>query len=268
MLLQDKKIFITGGCSGIGKATAIKCLSEGAYVTIMDYAPAEKLEKLKQELGDKCFVFRGNAMEESDINAAVDYAVEKMGGLDGALNNVGGSTPGMIENLTTEQFDKCMKFSLYSVFFSIRAEVRHMNNGGSIVNTSSLNSQLPSEGAVAYNCAKAGLDALTRTAALEFGAKNIRVNAVRPGWINTEAVQPLHAIEEYRNGINERTPLGRFGRPEDIGNTVAFLLSDECQYMTGSVIKIDGGIEEYGNPNTALQRSLDMNKIYAEAYGI
>lgn len=263
MMLKGKRIFITGGCSGIGKASAEKCIKEGASVTIMDFASEEKLKEVEQELGEHCFTVRGDATKSEEINRCVAYAVEKMGGLDGALNNVGGSKPGKIEEISEKDFEDCLRISLYSTFYSIRAEVKEIekNSGGSIVNISSINSALPSSAAVAYNCAKAGVDILTRTAALEFGEKNIRVNAIRPGAIDTEGVQKVKALPGYEDIIIEWTPLGRFGKPEEVANMVAFMLSDECAYMTGCVIKLDGGIEEFGNPNTKIQETVDFSKL-------
>lgn len=266
MLLDKKRIFIVGGCSGMGKATAIKCLREGARVTILDFASQEVIDATKKELGEKCYIIQGSVANSKDVDRALDYAVEMMGGLDGAMNNSAGTRSGRITDLTDEDFEKSLQMGLYSFFYCVRREGLIMKeNGGSIVNISSLNSNSPAEGQVTYNCAKAAVDMLTRTAALEYGKWNIRVNAIRPGMIATPAVKPLMEIPQYNDFMCDHTPLGKFGTSEDIGNTVAFLLSDECTYMTGSVIAIDGGIEQLANPNTLIGRQMDVETIYREA---
>lgn len=256
MLLENKKIFVTGGCQGIGFGCAKKFIEEGAKVTIMDYADEEKLAEVKEKLGENCFVIHGNVTKSEDVKKAVDYAVEMMGGLDGAVNNAGGGQGATIMEATDESFDFVVKLCLHGTFYSVREEAKVMKeNGGSIVNMSSLNASFTSQGAVSYNSAKAGVDALTKTAALEMGKYGIRVNSIRPGFTMTEGLSGALAVPGYTEIVMEKCPMNRYGKPEDVANLAAFLLSDNSTYITGAIHTIDGGMETTGYPN--VQKAID-----------
>ncbi len=248
-MLKDKKIFITGGASGIGKACAKVCVNEGAVVTIMDIAPDEVLEQVKAEIGGEVYTIRGDVTNYEDVEKAVNFACEKMGGLTGAVNVAGSQRLGRIVDMSPEDFDWTVKLCMYGVFYSIKAEAKIlMETGGSIVNISSLNSQIPGEGFGAYNTAKAGVDNLTRTAAVELAPYNVRVNAIRPGFTATDAIKMMAQIPEYNQLALDRIPMERFVEPEEIGNMAAFLLTDRVQAATGALFAVDGGIDVSGYP--------------------
>ncbi len=248
-MLKGKKIFITGGSSGIGKACAQVCLKEGAQITIMDIASDEALQAEKEELGKNCYVIHGDVTNLEDVAKAVAYAKEQMGGLTGAINVAGSQRLGRIVDMTAEDFDWTVKLCMYGVFYCLKEEAKILKEtGGSIVNISSLNSQIPGEGFGAYNTAKAGVDNLTRTAAVELAPYNVRVNAIRPGFTATDAIKMMAQIPEYNQLALDRIPMNRFVEPEEIGNMAAFLLTDKVQAATGALFAVDGGIDVSGYP--------------------
>ncbi len=248
-MLKGKKIFITGGASGIGKACVKACLAEGAAVTTMDIADDAALLQLKEELGGNIHVIHGDVTNYADVEKAVAYAKEQMDGLDGAINVAGSQRLGRIVDMTPEDFDWTVKLCMYGVFYSLKAEGKILKEtGGSIVNISSLNSQVPGEGFGAYNTAKAGVDNLTRTAAIELAPYKVRVNAIRPGFTATDAIKMMAQIPEYNQLSLDRVPIGRFVEPDEIGNMAAFLLSDKVQAATGALFAVDGGIDVSGYP--------------------
>lgn len=252
MLLEGKKIFITGGYQGIGKACAKMCIAEGAKVTIMDFVEQEKLDALKEELGENCYVIHGDVTNSDTVNQCVAYAVEQMGGLTGAINNAGTSKPSPIMYMSDEDFDFTVKLCLYGTFYVNRAVAKYLKDtGGSIVNMSSLNSTIPNEGAVGYCAAKAGVDMITKTGAFEFGKYGIRVNAIRPGFTHTEAHDIMFTVDGYEKLVTKNIPLGRYGKPDDIANYAVFLLSDRSSQITGTNTLVDGGMEFMSYPDTS-----------------
>lgn len=251
MNLEGKKVFITGGCSGMGRAVADRAIAGGSLVTIFDFAPKEKMDKVQKELGENCFMYQGDVTNAEDVAKGVAYAVEKMGGLTSAVNCAGGGRNGDIDKIALKDFDFTVKLCLYGVFHCLREEIRYMKeNGGSIVNFSSLAADFMSRGGAAYSAAKAGVNALTQTAAIELGKYNIRVNAVRPGLIATEKMAPAMAQPGYTEKFLKDVPIKRPGLPEDVANYVIYLLGDESTYLTGTLTQIDGGCQLVGMPQT------------------
>lgn len=244
MLIKDKKVFITGGCSGMGRAVANLAIAGGSKVTIFDFAPQEKLDQVQKELGENCYMFHGDVTDEESVKAGVAYAVEKMGGLTSAVNCAGDGIFQNFLDMTIHDFDWTLKLCLYGTFFCVREEGKYMKElgGGSIVNFSSISSDHVEPGSAAYSSAKAAINALTKSAALELGQYNIRVNGVRPGLIATEKMAAAMAQPGYTESVIEGIPIYRAGKPEDVADYVAYLLDDQSCYITGTLNRIDGGM--------------------------
>jgi len=182
------------------------------------------------------------------VRSAVDAAAAEMGGLDAIFNNAGTGSMARLHEYEPDEFRRVVDVNLLGVWHGIRAAVPHLlaAGGGTIVNTASISGVRPSPGEGPYAAAKAAIAALTQSAALEYGARGIRVNAVAPGAIWSALTTPLLGMGEWERIWTERTPLGRIGDPEDIGDVVVFLCSDLARYITGQVLVIDGGMTLHG----------------------
>lgn len=248
--LNNKKAFVTGGCSGIGKAISEALIANGANVVIMDYADEERRLVVKKELGDKCEVVFGDVTSEENVKKVIDFTVEKYGTLDIAVNCAGLNDLGNIWELDADSWDHTVKICLYGTFYTIKnASSKMIDLGvkGVIINISSLNSTVPYYQYAGYCSSKAAVDMLTRVASLDLGVHGIRVVAVAPGWIDTPLTNAL--IESAKDIILEETPLGRVGDPSDVANAVVYLASDKASYITGTVLTIDGGQENKAYPD-------------------
>jgi len=246
-LLEGKSIFLTGGGSGIGRATSFALAREGAKLMIADYVPegAERtVKEIKQNGGTAAFV-HADISVTAQVEMAVNKTVETYGRIDGAFNNAGIEGKAADTILCTEEvFDRTIAINLKGVWLCMKYELQHMlkQGGGSIVNTASVAGLRGFVGLPAYNASKHGVVGLTRTAALEFATKNIRVNCVCPGVIHTPMVERL--IDSSTIGEEQLTamePIGRMGKPEEIGEGVVWLLSDASSFVTGHPLVIDGG---------------------------
>jgi NAD(P)-dependent dehydrogenase (short-subunit alcohol dehydrogenase family) len=246
-ILQGKVVLVTGGGSGIGRATSVKLAAEGAKVMIADYnaAGAERTVAMIKETGGIASCVVADVSIASQVATMVNRTVETYGRLDGAFNNAGveGRMADTVE-ATEENFDRLIAINLKGVWLCMKFEIPQMlkHGGGAIVNTSSGAGLVGVEGLSAYNASKHGVVGLTKTAALEFAQKKIRVNCVCPGLINT----PMVARMIDSGGMNEQDfiagePIGRMGKPEEIGEGVLWLLSDAASFVTGHAMSIDGG---------------------------
>jgi len=245
--LQDKVILVTGGGSGIGRATAILLAQEGAKVMIADYVPesAEKTVKAIKDVAGTASCIAADISSPKQVELMVNKTVETYGRLDCAFNNAGieGKIAHTVDT-TEEIFDRIIATNLKGVWMCMKYELAQMlkQGGGAIVNTASAAGLVGVEGLCAYNASKHGVVGLTKTAALEYAQKNIRVNCVCPGLINT----PMVARMIDSGGMNEQDfvaaePVGRMGKPEEIGAGVVWLLSDAASFVTGHSMSIDGG---------------------------
>jgi NAD(P)-dependent dehydrogenase (short-subunit alcohol dehydrogenase family) len=244
-LVQGKIALVTGGGSGIGRATAIKLAREGAKVMIADYVPdsAERTVKMIKEAGGEASCIAADVSVTKQVEAMVAKTVETYGRIDCAFNNAG--IEGKMANTvdcTEENFDRIIAINLKGVWLCMKSQIPQMlkQGGGSIVNTASVAGLVGFERLPAYNASKHGVIGLTRTAALEFATKNIRVNCVCPGVIRTPMVERL-----LDSGMNEAEmqmgePVGRFGKPEEIADGAIWLLSDSSSFVTGHPLVIDG----------------------------
>jgi NAD(P)-dependent dehydrogenase (short-subunit alcohol dehydrogenase family) len=245
--LQGKIALVTGGGSGIGRATALILAREGAKIMIADYVPegGDRTVKLIKEKGGEASFVPTDVAIPSQVEAMVNKTVETYGRIDCAFNNAG--IEGRMANTaeaTEENFDRIIAINLKGVWLCMKYEITQMlkQGGGSIVNTASAAGLVAVETLSAYTASKHGVVGLTKTAALEFAQKNIRVNCVCPGLINT----PMVARLIDGGGMNEQDfiaaePVGRMGKPEEIGEGVAWMLSDAASFVTGHSLSVDGG---------------------------
>jgi 3-oxoacyl-[acyl-carrier protein] reductase len=247
-LLEGKICIVTGAARGIGEAIAIKLAEHGANVafTYVSDSSAEKaaaLEKKLQSLGVKAKAYKSNAGKYEECEAFVNDVVKEWGGVDVCVNNAGISKDNLLLRLSPEQWDEVMRINLDSVYNMTKQVIRPMMKAkkGSIVNMSSIIGLRGNAGQASYAASKAGIIGFTKSVAHELGSRNIRCNAIAPGFIETDMT---HYLKEGENAkaFLEKIPLGRFGSAEEIANTTLFLASDMSSYITGQVISACGGL--------------------------
>ncbi len=245
MRLKDKIAWITGGGAGIGRATAVRFAQEGARVVVLelDRERGEKVSAEIREAGGEVALVVGDVTDEEDVTRAVDAAVEQFGGLDVLVNNAHFCKGTHVLEIEPALWDRNIEGVLKSTYLCSRAALPQMlqRKGGSIVNISSVNA-LMSFGERAYSAAKAGVIALTRTMAVDYGPDGIRVNAICPGTIATDTWKPvLEKDPQIFDRLAKAYPLQRVGQPEEIANVALFLASDEASFVTGATVVADGG---------------------------
>ncbi|MDW0116181.1 SDR family NAD(P)-dependent oxidoreductase [Sporosarcina thermotolerans] len=238
--LQDKVAVITGGASGIGAATAELFVKEGAKVVLVDLNE-EKGKAFEAELkgqnAEALFV-KANITSEEDVQNVFKEAVKAFGKVDVVFNNAGIGRVHPTETLEYSEWRNTVNVDLDGVFLVAREALREMlkSGGGTIVNTASMYGWVGSPGSAAYNAAKGGVINLTRSLALEYATKNIRVNALAPGFIDTPIIP-----EESKDVLKSMTPMQRLGQAEEMAKAVLFMASDDSSFMTGNVLTVDGG---------------------------
>jgi NAD(P)-dependent dehydrogenase (short-subunit alcohol dehydrogenase family) len=238
---------VTGGSSGIGRATARALAAEGAGVMIAGRR-RDRLEAIVSELtaaGASAAYVTGDARDENAGTEWVAETVRRFGALDALVNAAGVIGNGGIAEVTAAEWDRVMDSNLRSVFLMTRAAAPELiRRKGSVVNLSSVAATRPYANLLAYCVSKAAVDALTRCAALDLAPHGVRVNAVNPGVVVTELHTVTHAVADYPAFLERSKtthPLGRVGRPEEIAASIMFLLSDESGWITGATLPIDGG---------------------------
>ena len=248
---DGKVAIVTGGASGIGLAITRRLIAEGASVVVAD-VNAESLAKVQREFGKSIATVATDVRIEGHVEAMVRTAEERFGRLDVAFNAAGLGSFGPITELAEADWDLVIDICLKGVFLSVKHEARAMikhGNGGAIVNIASLNSHVPMYGGVAYTCAKAGVEMLSRNAALELASQRIRVNTVSPGLTDTPLTTSFREIAGIEEAFMERIPMRRWGTPEDMAAAALFLASDDAGYISGSNLFVDGAWETTGYPN-------------------
>ncbi|NIB38383.1 SDR family oxidoreductase [Pseudomaricurvus alkylphenolicus] len=231
--LQEKKAFITGGSSGIGLAVAKRYLKAGAEVVISDISDGSEIAA---SIG-AAFI-RADVGDEQNLSEALAQAESLLGKLDIVVNNAGvGDIGSMIEGTEQQMLEHITRINQWGVFYGLKHAPKHMNDGGSIINTSSMAAYICIPGTGAYTATKGAVLNLTRQSALELAARNIRVNAVCPGYIDT----PMSGDAESYALAEAMTPLGRMGQVEDLVGAFHYLAADESSYYTGQIMQIDGG---------------------------
>jgi NAD(P)-dependent dehydrogenase (short-subunit alcohol dehydrogenase family) len=246
-LLDGKITLVTGAGGGIGRATCLVLARAGARVLVSDISTRRGQETvaLVQSAGGEAEFFKADVSRETDCEALVAAAVNKWGRLDGAHNNAGIS--GQIVSVaddTEENWDRTLAVDLKGVWMCMKHQIRQMlkQGGGSIVNTTSTAALLGTIRMGAYAAAKHGVIGITKTAALEYARANIRVNAVCPGVIGTPPILQWMEDEATKERLLGQEPVGRPGKPEEIGNAVAWLFSDLSSFVTGTAFPVDGGL--------------------------
>jgi NAD(P)-dependent dehydrogenase (short-subunit alcohol dehydrogenase family) len=249
-ILADRSVLVTGGGSGLGLAMAKKFAAHGAKVTIAGRT-LDRLEKAAREIaevareGGEVDVFPADVREPDEVDNLVEHVVTRFGKVDSLVNNAAGNFLVTSEDLTPNGFDAVVKTVLHGSVFCTLAVGRHLlarQATGSVVSVVTTYAWTGTGFALPSACAKAGVLAMTRSLAVEWGHAGIRLNAVAPGPIPTEgAWARLMAFPEAEKNTIDRIPLGRLGRPEELANLATFLLSDLCPYQTGDCITMDGG---------------------------
>jgi NAD(P)-dependent dehydrogenase (short-subunit alcohol dehydrogenase family) len=252
-LLNGQRAVVTGGASGIGRATCRRLAAEGAAVAVID-VNQEGAEQVAGEVGGVGYA--ADVTDAADLQRVVDAAAGRLGGLTIIYNNAGVGGMAYTHRYPPEEWDRIVRVNLTGVWNGIRAAVPHLlAGGGSIVSTASISGVRPAEGEAPYAAAKAAVAALTATVALEY-APSIRVNAVSPGMIRTGMTSPLlDNFPEHVTAMEAKTPLGRIGAPEDVADVVVFLCSDLARFVTGQNIVVDGGMTLHGSGVDGLLRS-------------
>ena len=243
--LSNKTAIVTGGSRGIGRAIALELAHRGANV-IVNYntngvAAQEVVMRIVKD-GGKAAALPGDVAKVDDAQALVKAALEKFGGLDILVNNAGITRDMLIMMMSEESWDAVIDTNLKGTFNCSKAAVRHMMKArsGRIINITSVSGQIGNAGQTNYSASKAGQIGFTKALAREVAARNITVNAIAAGYVDTEIWAGVP--EDMRDAFIKMIPLGRKGTPEDIANAVAFLASDEAAYITGQVLAVDGGM--------------------------
>jgi 3-oxoacyl-[acyl-carrier protein] reductase len=241
----NKIALVTGGSRGIGRAICVELSRRGATV-ILSYAgnevAAAETVKLLTDAGGKAKALRFDVADSKACSAAVEEIIKEFGRLDVLVNNAGVAIDGLIMRFKDEDWDKTLDTNLKGAFSLIRAVSRPMmkQKGGAIVNLSSVVGEMGNGGQAAYAASKAGLIGLTKSVARELSSRNIRVNCVSPGFITTDMTAGLSP--ELKEKMTEAIPLARIGNAEEVAAAVAFLCSDAASYITGEVLKVNGGM--------------------------
>lgn len=240
---MGKKAIVTGASRGIGLAVARELASRGADVVLVSRRGCEEqAAAIASEFGVRALSFACDVSDSASVQEVFKQAVEALGGVDVLVNNAGITRDGLVLRMKDEAFDEVIATDLRSAFLCTRAVIRTMfaARSGRIVNIASINGIRTQAGQANYAAAKAGVIGLTKSNAMEFAARGITVNAVAPGFIDTDMTAALG--DEVRAKYAAHIPLGRLGQPEDVAKTVAFLASDDAKYITGQIIGVDGGL--------------------------
>lgn len=241
----EKTALVTGASRGIGRAIALALASKG-FAVALNYAgshdAAEAVKKEIEDAGGKAFTVQGDVSKSEDVDRIFKTVKDEFGGLDVLVNNAGINRDALLIRMKESNWDDVIATDLKSDFLTTKAAAAMMmrERKGSIINISSVVGIMGNIGQANYAAAKAGVIGLTKACAKEMAARNIRVNAVAPGFIETAMTDGIP--EKIREGMIASIPMGRMGQPEDIARAVCFLASDDASYITGQVLVVDGGL--------------------------
>lgn len=242
--LEGKNAIVTGSARGIGKAIALKLAEEGANVVISDVnlEAAEETSKEIRNMGRKSFALKVDVTNYSEVENMINKTKEEWGSVDILVNNAGITKDNLILKMTVEDFEQVIDINLKGVFNGIKAvyPVMMKQRSGKIVNIASIIGLIGNAGQANYSASKAGVIALTKTAAKELASRGVCVNAVAPGYIQTPMTDKLP--DNIKEEMLKLIPLKRMGQPEDIAKVVLFLSSSDSDYITGQTIVVDGGM--------------------------
>ena len=244
--LSGKVAIVTGGSSGIGKATAIAFAREGAKVVVASRREKEGQETVKQvqSAGSEGFFIKTDVSKETDVSAMVEKTIATYGHLDYAFNNAGiEQIPTPLVEQTEETFDQVMDINVKGVWLCMKHQIPQMlvSGGGAIVNMSSIAGMIGAPGLPIYVASKHAVLGLTKSVALEYAKEGIRINAVCPGMIETDLLDRVFANQEVKERLIAMHPIGRVGKPEEIAEAVVWLCSDKASFVTGQSLPLDGG---------------------------
>lgn len=245
MKLKDKKAIVTGGSRGIGKAIVMELASSGCNVVFTYHSneeAAKEVECAAAAFGVKAFALKADAASFADAEKAVQFTIEKLGGLDILVNNAGITKDGLLLRMSENDFDTVINANLKSVFNYTKAAIKTMmsQRSGKIVNITSVVGIIGNPGQANYVAAKAGVIGITKSNAREFASRNINVNAVAPGFITTDMTAKLN--DKQKEAVLTGVPMNREGRADEVAKAVCFLCGPDSDYITGQVISVDGGM--------------------------
>jgi len=247
MRFEGRTVIVTGASRGIGRAIALQLASEGANIGLNYRSHTEEAESVKQEiesLGQQCLLLQADVSDQASVEEMVAKTVAEFGDLYGYVSNAAYSDRELMIDADMEGFRRTVDVSMWGAFYGVRAASQQMvkaNTKGSIVVISSPHAVIPIPTAMAYNMAKAAIDHMARTAAIELAKHRINVNLLHPGWIDTPGERKFFSEEQIEEGA-ANLPWGRMGSPEEMAKGVAFMLSADADYMTGSTVTMDGGV--------------------------
>jgi meso-butanediol dehydrogenase/(S,S)-butanediol dehydrogenase/diacetyl reductase len=248
---EGKVVIVTGAGSGIGAATARRFLQEGAYVVVNGRREHKLHETIAGFDAAKSLVHPGDVSDEAYVKRLVEDTVNKFGKLDVLVNNAGMAIFGPFAQTTTQDWRKLMATDLDSVYFACREALPYLlKTKGTIINVSSVSGLGGDWGLSSYNAAKGAITNFTRSLALEYGSRGVRINAVAPSLTSTEATVDLEKSEAVMGAFRDRLPIGRSATPEEVAGVIAFLASEDAVFINGVSLPIDGGLNaSNGQPN-------------------
>ena len=246
--LNGQVAVVTGAGRGIGRAIALAVARAGADVAVNDLPESETLQSVVQEcqaLGVRSMAMPADLGDRQQVEDGINQVVEQLGGLDVAISNAAYSDRELFHEADLSGFERTIQVTMWGPFYLVRAASRHMiaqKRGGSIVFVSSTHATRPIPGAMAYNMSKAAVEQMAKTAATELTEHRIRVNALRPGWVDTPGERKFFTEENLEN-LGTGLPMGRLGQPEEIAHGAVFLCDPASESINGSVLTMDGGIQ-------------------------
>jgi len=245
LILQNKRAIVTGGTRGIGRAIVKELVSNGCSVVFTYHSSDESARSLESELTDdniKIFGFKADASSFTAADETVKFAIDKLGGLDILVNNAGMTKDNLLLRMSENDFDLVINANLKSVFNYTKAVIKTFigQRYGKIINISSVVGIIGNPGQANYVASKAGVIGLTKSNAKELASRNINVNCIAPGFIETDMTGKL--TDQQKEVILNNIPIKRLGKPEDVAKAVLFLSSSDSDYLTGQVITVDGGM--------------------------
>lgn len=247
MSFAGKNALITGASLGIGRAAAIELAKHGANIAINFRSHREQAEEVKtaiEKLGRKAILVQADVADQGSVEAMVATTAATLGSVDLFVSNAAYSDRQLMIEADMAGFKRTIDVSMWGAFYGLRASAQQMvkqGKGGSIVIVSSPHAKIAIPTAMAYNMAKAAIDHMARTAAIELAQHRIRVNIMHPGWIDTPGERKFFSEDQLAAG-GEKIPWKRMGKPEEIGRAIAYMLGSDCDYMTGTTLLLDGGI--------------------------
>lgn len=242
--LTNKVAVVTGASKGIGAGIATSLAEAGASVVVNYASSKEGADRVVADIvsaGGKAIAVRGDVSRSADAKGLVEAAVKSYGHLDVVVNNSGIYEFAPLEDITEEAFHKSFNINVLGALLVTRAAVKHLGEGGSIINIGSTAPLLRSEGTTVYTATKAAIDSVTGVLAKELGPRKIRINSVNPGFTLTEGTSS-YIGSDFAEGLISQVPLGRAAQPEDIASVVVFLASDDSKWLTGELINASGGL--------------------------